>query len=174
MCYIKTQNSYFSLPSHLDADKVNRNDGFLQWGQAGLIQRLSHHHFGCDIDEVHTDRFRDKREGAWCTQITLNHLKGVKNNQKTNTFNADPLIVNGHIYFAHGQIVYAHISCFCSVAIKSKLKATLIKISIQVCKLFNTRWFREWIAFNATRCENTDISYSHTLREYYLPWHHCL
>ena len=69
-------NSNFSLSSHLDAHVVHRNDGVLQRGQAGLIQRLPHHHFGCHVDKVHTDCFWHEREGAWRPQITLDHLKG--------------------------------------------------------------------------------------------------
>lgn len=62
--------------SHLDANKVDGNDGFLQWGQVGFVQRLPHHHFGRHIDEVHTNCFWYEGEGARCPQITFNHLDG--------------------------------------------------------------------------------------------------
>lgn len=63
------------LVPHLDAHVVHRNDGSVQRGQAGLVQRLSHHHFGGHIDEVHTDCFGHKGEGAWSPQVTLYHLQ---------------------------------------------------------------------------------------------------
>lgn len=74
-------SSFLSLPfkaliiSHLDANKVDGNDGPLQRGQTGFIQRFSHHGFGCHADEVHADGFGHKREGARCPQVTFNHLK---------------------------------------------------------------------------------------------------
>ena len=43
--------------SYLDADVVYGDDGLLQRGEAALVQRLSHHHFGCHVDEVDTDCF---------------------------------------------------------------------------------------------------------------------
>lgn len=61
--------------SHLDANKVNGNDGPLQGGQTGFIQRFSHHHFGCHTDKVDADGFGHKREGARCPQVTFNHLQ---------------------------------------------------------------------------------------------------
>lgn len=61
--------------SHLDSNKVNGNDGPLQGGQTGFIQRFSHHHFGCHTDEVDADGFGHKREGARCPQVTFNHLQ---------------------------------------------------------------------------------------------------
>lgn len=68
--------------SHLDADKVNGNDGFLQRGQVGLVQRLPHHHFGRHVDEVHADGFRHKGEGARRSQVALNHLEGQEKQGK--------------------------------------------------------------------------------------------
>lgn len=68
--------------SHLDADKVDGNDGFLQRGQVGLVQRLPHHHFGRHVDEVHADRFRHKGEGARRSQVALDHLEGQQKQGK--------------------------------------------------------------------------------------------
>lgn len=63
--------------SHLDADKIDGNDGFLQRGQVGLVQRLPHHHFGRHVDEVHADCLGHKGEGAGRSQVALDNLNGA-------------------------------------------------------------------------------------------------
>lgn len=66
----------WAAESHLDADKVDGNDGLLQRGQVGLIQRLPHHHLGGHVDEVHADGLRHEGEGARRPQVALDHLQG--------------------------------------------------------------------------------------------------
>lgn len=137
--------------SHLDANKVNGNDGPLQGGQTGFIQRFSHHHFGCHTDEVHTDGFGHKREGARCPQVTFNHLKGktaVKRQTKLITTWTKLLQLDARF-----------------------LKSTLFPPVICNLKVISS-W--RWTAFDATKYENYHLSFSLTLRKYYLPWHHCL
>lgn len=61
--------------SHLDPDKIDGNDWFLQRGKVGVVQRLAHHHFGRHVNEVHADCLRNKGERARRSQVALDHLQ---------------------------------------------------------------------------------------------------
>lgn len=113
---------------HLDANKVDGDDGPLQGGQTGFVQSFSHHHLGGHTDEVHADGFGHKREGARRPQVTLNHLEHMK--RRTTT--PRPWIGIWR-WFYFGSDLH------------------LMQPSGKIA-----------------------ISFSHTLRKHYLPWHHCL